>query len=506
MARWLIEKAGVQITVKTKGKQAKDLVAAVLANIQRREVKTSRGVRIHLSRDQDDWVLEDKSSNIKRKLAQIGDVVYHFSDRIVFHIADKAKDVHCLHAASVSYQGQALVIPANSGAGKSTLTTWLVSQGFDYLTDELILLYPDGHIEGLARPIQIKHHGIEPVEPFIVDRDLVYEGKQVSAIPVAALSNARALESAKGIALFVFPQFEKGIGFSFVHLSSAKAGMKLMSNHVNARSLEGHGFSAMMALIRNTNSYALCYGGFSDLPMDFKAQLETLLKPKQALQHQRHIRSYVKREGKLTKGQENAIAELWPSMGIDLEPVELDFTELFERQAPTLLEVGFGNGLSLAEMAEKHPETNFMGIEVHTPGVGSCLVQVKKRGLRNVRLSMDDAVEVVAQQIPDASLERIQIFFPDPWHKKRHHKRRLIQAEFVKALLVKLKPQGHLHIATDWQNYAEYIFEVLSNEPALENTVKAYAEKPSYRPQTKYETRGEKLGHGVWDIIFSRKA
>jgi len=475
MARWLIDKAGVQITVKTKGKQAKELVAAALANIQTREVKTSRGVRIRLSRDQDDWVLEDKSSNIKRKLARTGDVVYHFSDRIVFHIADKAKDVHCLHAASVSYQGQALVIPANSGAGKSTLTTWLVSQGFDYLTDELILLYPDGHIEGLARPIQIKHHGIEPVEPFIVDRDLVYEGKQVSAIPVAALSNARALESAKGIALFVFPQFEKGIGFSFVQLSSAKAGMKLMSNHVNARSLEGHGFSTMMEVIRNTNSYALDYGGFSDLPTDFKAQLETLLMP----QHQRHIRSYVKREGKLTKGQENAIAELWPSMGIDLEPVELDFAELFERQAPTILEIGFGNGLSLAEMAEQHPETNFMGIEVHTPGVGSCLVQVKKRGLRNVRLSMD---------------------------KKRHHKRRLIQPEFVKALLVKLKPQGHLHIATDWQNYAEHIFEVLSNEPALENTVKEYAEKPSYRPQTKYETRGEKLGHGVWDIIFSRKA
>ena len=501
MARWLIEKAGVQITVKASGKDATELVTRILANIPHQEVKTSRGVRIKLSRDQGNWVVEDKTSNIKRKLVQSGDVVYHLTDRIVFHIADKSEQVHCLHAACVAYKGQALVIPANSGAGKSTLTTWLVSQGFDYLSDELILVYPDGHIEGIARPIQIKHHGLAPVQSFIADHDLVEAGKQVTALPVAALSNASSLDVAKGIAVFLFPKFEKGSGFSFVPLSSAEAGLNLMGNHVNARSLEGHGFRAMMALMRRTPAYALHYGGFTDLPADFKQQLEALLAPK----HQRHIRSFVKREGKLTKGQDNAIKDLWPSMGVDLAHGAIDFTQLFQRAAPTILEIGFGNGLSFVEMAEQHPQTNFFGVEVHTPGVGSCLVQVKQRGLENVRLSMDDAVEVVKQQIADASLERIQIFFPDPWHKKRHHKRRLIQPAFVKALLVKLKPGGHLHVATDWENYAEHILEVLSAEPDLENTVAAYADKPDYRPQTKYETRGERLGHGVWDIIFCRR-
>ena len=502
MARWLIEKAGVQITIKAKGKEANALVAQVLADIPHQEVKASRGVRIGLSRDDDGlWILKDKASDITRKLGQTGDVVYHLSDRIVFHIADKSQGVHCLHAACVAYKGQALVIPADSGAGKSTLTTWLVAQGFDYLSDELILVYPDGHIEGIARPIQIKFHGITPIEALIAEQDLVETGKQVTAVPVAALSNASSLDRADGIALFLFPKFEKGSGFSFEQLTSAKAGLNLMGNHVNARSLEGHGFSAMMELMRNTPSYALHYGGFGDLPADFKQQIEALLAPKR----HRHIRSFVKREGKLTKGQENAINEMWPSLGIELEHGPIDFDKLFDRTAPTILEIGFGNGLSLAEMAENHPQTNFFGVEVHTPGVGSCLVQVKKRGLTNVRLSMDDAVEVVKQQIADASLERIQIFFPDPWHKKRHHKRRLIQPEFVKALLLKLKPGGHLHVATDWQNYAEHILEVLSAEPALDNTAKDYADKPDYRPQTKYETRGERLGHGVWDIIFSRR-
>lgn len=192
-------------------------------------------------------------------------------------------------------------------------------------------------------------------------------------------------------------------------------------------------------------------------------------------------------------------------MGVGLEHGPIDFLELFGRSAPTILEIGFGNGLSLVEMAERHRQTNFFGVEVHSPGVGSCLVQLKKRDLSNVRLSMDDAVEVVEQQIANASLARIQIFFPDPWHKKRHHKRRLIQPKFVQTLLQKLEPGGRIHVATDWQNYAEHIVEVLNAEPALENTVKDYAQKPDYRPQTKYETRGQRLGHGVWDIIFARK-
>lgn len=222
--------------------------------------------------------------------------------------------------------------------------------------------------------------------------------------------------------------------------------------------------------------------------------------------HKRPIRSFVKREGKLTSGQKNAIDELWSSHGVDLGNEQLDFDTLFKRQAPTVLEIGFGNGLSLADMAEAHPDVNFFGVEVHRPGVGSLLVQVKKRDLENVRVSIDDAVEVLQRQIPDGSLHRVQIFFPDPWHKKRHHKRRLIQAEFVAMLVNKLEPNGQIHVATDWEHYAEHILEVLSANTDLQNTAQAYAPKPEYRPATKYEARGIRLGHGVWDIVFNRQA
>lgn len=223
----------------------------------------------------------------------------------------------------------------------------------------------------------------------------------------------------------------------------------------------------------------------------------------------RHIRSFVRREGKLTTGQSNAIDLLWPTHGVDLENHLLDFNELFERAAPTVLEIGFGNGLSLADMAEQHAELNFFGVEVHRPGVGSLLVQVKKRDLNNVRVSQDDAVQVLEQQVPMQSLHRVQIFFPDPWHKKRHHKRRLIQPDFVAALVSRLAPGGTIHVATDWENYAEHILEVLSaNEDLANQSVHAhgYADKPSYRPDTKYEARGIRLGHGVWDLVFTKQA
>ena len=225
---------------------------------------------------------------------------------------------------------------------------------------------------------------------------------------------------------------------------------------------------------------------------------------KQPEEFKRSIRSFVKREGKMTSGQKNAIELLWPEYGIDLRDEVLDLADLFKRDAFTVLEIGFGNGLSLAEMAEAHPEQNYFGVEVHTPGVGGLLVQVKKRGLVNVRVSQDDAVEVLDQQIADGSLDRVQIFFPDPWHKKRHHKRRLIQSEFVKTLVTKLKPKGIIHVATDWENYAEHILQVLIQEPMLANTAQEYAAKPSYRPLTKYENRGMNLGHGVWDLLFEK--
>lgn len=216
----------------------------------------------------------------------------------------------------------------------------------------------------------------------------------------------------------------------------------------------------------------------------------------------RPIRSFVRREGKITKGQQSALQELWPQYGVDLSDELIDFSQLFERKAFTVLEIGFGNGISLADMAEQFPEQNFFGVEVHRPGVGSLLVQVRKRGLTNVRVSQEDAVEVIERQVADASLDRVQIFFPDPWHKKRHHKRRLIQAPFVEKLVRKLKPGGILHIVTDWENYAEHILEVLEANESLQNTAADYAPKPDYRPQTKYEARGHRLGHGVWDLVF----
>ena len=176
----------------------------------------------------------------------------------------------------------------------------------------------------------------------------------------------------------------------------------------------------------------------------------------------RRIRSFVKREGKLTKGQQNAIDASWSEFGVDLSDDVLDLEQLYGREAPVVLEIGFGNGLSLAEMAENSSDINFFGIEVHRPGVGSLLVQVRQKDLQNVRVSGDDAVEVLEKQIPDGSLHRVQIFFPDPWHKKRHHKRRLIQPEFVAGLVNKLAPNGQIHVATDWENYAEHILEAVS--------------------------------------------
>jgi tRNA (guanine-N7-)-methyltransferase len=221
----------------------------------------------------------------------------------------------------------------------------------------------------------------------------------------------------------------------------------------------------------------------------------------------RTIRSFVKREGKITAGQQNAIDELWGNYGVDLSDSEIDFEPLFGRNAETVLEIGFGNGLSLAEMAEVSPDTNFLGIEVHKPGVGSLLVQVKKRDLKNVRVSGEDAVELL-KQIPQNSIDRLQIFFPDPWHKKRHHKRRLIQSEFVQEVVKRLKVGGVLHVATDWENYAEHVMEVLQENADLENQSSAddgFSTKPDYRPETKYERRGLNLGHGVWDLLFEKK-
>jgi len=219
----------------------------------------------------------------------------------------------------------------------------------------------------------------------------------------------------------------------------------------------------------------------------------------------RPIRSFVLRQGRLTDTQQRAIDTGMPLFGVVYAEQCLDLNQLFGREAPKILEIGFGMGESTASIAQSHPGQDFLGIEVHTPGVGSLLRQIQELGLNNLRLIQHDAVEVLQHMIADASLDGVHIFFPDPWPKKRHHKRRLIQTNFVALLVGKLKPGGYLHMATDWQEYAEWAMEMLQAEPQLSNTAPGYAPQPDYRPLTKFERRGLKLGHGVWDLIFRRK-
>lgn len=220
---------------------------------------------------------------------------------------------------------------------------------------------------------------------------------------------------------------------------------------------------------------------------------------------QRRIRSFVLRQGRLTKGQERALETGLPVFGIPYSDQSIDLNEQFKRtESKKILEIGFGMGETTARIAQTLPDYDFLAVEVHTPGVGSLLKLIQEQNINNIRIIQHDVVEVLQHMLADASLDGVHIFFPDPWHKKRHHKRRLIQGEFVKLLCCKLKPGGYLHVATDWQEYAEWVLEVLRAEPLLKNTARDYAEKPSYRPLTKFENRGIKLGHGVWDMVFER--
>lgn len=221
----------------------------------------------------------------------------------------------------------------------------------------------------------------------------------------------------------------------------------------------------------------------------------------------RKIRSFVRREGRLTKGQEAAMKECWPTMGIDYQKQLLNWNEVFGNENPVVLEIGFGMGASLVEMAKNAPEKNFIGIEVHSPGVGACLASAREAGVTNLRVMCHDAVEVFEHMIPDASLNTLQLFFPDPWHKKRHHKRRIVQLPFAEMVRNKLKlEEGIFHMATDWENYAEHMIEVMDQAPGFENIAEngSYIPRPDERPLTKFEARGHRLGHGVWDIKYKR--
>ena len=219
----------------------------------------------------------------------------------------------------------------------------------------------------------------------------------------------------------------------------------------------------------------------------------------------RRLKSFVKRAGRTTDGQARAFAELGPLFLIPYKPEPLDLVAAFGgRAAPTVLEIGFGMGEATAHIATVLPETNFLCCEVHEPGVGALLKRIGEQSITNIRICAHDAVDVLDHMLQPGSLAGVHVFFPDPWHKKRHNKRRLIQPEFVKKLAEHLQPGGYIHCATDWQPYAEQMLEVLSAEPLLRNTAEGYAPKPEYRPLTKFETRGIKLGHGVWDLVFRR--
>ncbi len=224
--------------------------------------------------------------------------------------------------------------------------------------------------------------------------------------------------------------------------------------------------------------------------------------------HPRNIRSFVRRTGRTTVGQAKAFADVGPKFLLAYTAAPMDFAAVYERTAPSILEIGFGMGEATAHIAALMPEKNFLCCEVHTPGIGALLKRIDEQALTNIRILQHDAVEVIDHMLPPSSLDGAHIFFPDPWHKTKHNKRRLIQTPLIAKLAARLKPGGYLHCATDWQPYAEQILEVLSAEPLLKNTADAssdgYAPKPDYRPLTKFENRGIRLGHGVWDVVFTR--
>lgn len=222
----------------------------------------------------------------------------------------------------------------------------------------------------------------------------------------------------------------------------------------------------------------------------------------------RPIRSFVLRQGRLTQGQQRAFEQFWPRFGIEFQNQPLDLSQLFGNDHPVCMEIGFGNGASLAAMADAHPETNYLGIEVHGPGVGHLLLEIGERHLENVRIIRHDAIEVLKNGLAPGSLQGLLLFFPDPWHKKRHHKRRILNPEFVNLAARALRPGGFFHAATDWEHYAEQMMEVLSTaDDKFENQAGAgnFTPRPAYRPLTKFEQRGQRLGHGVWDLIFTRR-
>ena len=228
--------------------------------------------------------------------------------------------------------------------------------------------------------------------------------------------------------------------------------------------------------------------------------------PLESDKHLRPIRSYVQRAGRMTTAQRRALEELGPRYQVVDDIAPLDWTLLFGRAAPVVIEIGFGNGASLLTMAAVQPEKNFIGVEVHRPGIGQLLMGLAQDNITNVKLVYGDALEFLQQRVMDDSVDALHLFFPDPWPKVRHHKRRLVQAEFAQLVRRKLRTGGYLHMATDWQPYADHMMKTMTQAPGYANTAGAqnYCLRPEYRPLTKFERRGQRLGHGVWDLVFQR--
>ncbi|MBK7647095.1 MAG: tRNA (guanosine(46)-N7)-methyltransferase TrmB [Betaproteobacteria bacterium] len=218
-----------------------------------------------------------------------------------------------------------------------------------------------------------------------------------------------------------------------------------------------------------------------------------------------HIKSYVRRAGRMSSAQENYYAEMMPKIGVVYALQAIDLAAVYGRNAPKILEIGTGMGETTAQIADANRDNDYLGVEVHVPGVGALCKQIAERELTNLRICQHDAVEVVRDMLSEGSLDGVHVFFPDPWHKARHNKRRLIQSPFVALLASRLKPGGYFHCATDWEEYAHQMLEVLSAEPTLVNSAEGFAPRPDYRPLTKFENRGLRLGHGVWDVIFRKK-
>lgn len=219
------------------------------------------------------------------------------------------------------------------------------------------------------------------------------------------------------------------------------------------------------------------------------------------------IKSFVLRQGRMSKGQQAAIDRIWPQYGLEADAGLLDLAQVFGRDAPTYVEIGFGMGSSLAQMAQDNPQNNYIGIEVHRPGVGALCKLIEEKNLTNIRIFNHDAVEILEKQIPQNSLSGVYLFFPDPWHKARHKKRRIVQPEFVAKLAQHLVAGGEFHMATDWEDYSEHMMEVMSAAPDYTNAAgeDQFTPRPDYRPLTKFEQRGHRLGHGVWDLIFKKR-